>query len=218
VWSWLTHIVVALVLDSVSLKDLDSALGQFQALFDDGVPVSAGQLNCILSAAAERGDIHSMLFIVEEFKRLGLALDADSYSFVLETLGKHLYRADRVGEANETLIQDCLEKASGFLSMMEEHEVLPTPHIIREYVELLCQAGEFDTATEVVLEALESGDAVNHKTVYKVAMACADRHQFDAARNLANRLSKTLPELLKTIDKKEVEAATSRTIVELKLQ
>jgi hypothetical protein len=191
---------------SVSLNNLDLALGHFQRLYQDGAAVSTGQLNCILSAAAERGDLNSMSFIVEEFSNLGLEMNADSYSFALEALGKHLSRSRKVDDPDESVVRDCLEKSSGLLSAMEESGVLPSPHIIREYVELLCQADEVETATEVVLDVLNDGGEVNNKTIYKVAMACADAHNFAAARSLANHLCDSLPALLGNIDRKEEEA------------
>ncbi|GKY96436.1 hypothetical protein MPSEU_000603100 [Mayamaea pseudoterrestris] len=187
------------------LENVDLALGQLQTSYQDGSPVSTEQLNCVMSAMAERGDVHCVSFVIDEFKRFGLEMDADSYSFALEGLGKHLYRVRKVGEPSEDVLRDCLEKASEYLSAMEDAEIVPTAHIIREYVELLCQADEVDTANEVVLEALESGGLVNHKTVYRVAMAQADLGNFVAARSLASTLSETLPELMDKVDRKEFE-------------
>ena len=197
---------------SESLEDVDLAMAQLQSSYENGSPISTHQLNVVMSAMAERGDIRCISFIVEEFKRMGLEMNADSYSFALEALGKHLYRAGKVDRPSASIIRECLEKASEFLSNMEEAGIVPTPHIIREYVELLCQAGEVDTATEVVLEALESGGDVNNKTVYKVAMVQADLHNFEAAKRLPNHIQETFPVLLINITRKESEVLHSADV------
>jgi hypothetical protein len=193
---------------SDSLENVDLALGQLQSSYQAGSPISTEQLNCVMSAMAERGDIYCISLIVDEFKRVELEMNADSYSFALEALGKHLHRVRKVGEPSESVLRDCLEKASEYLSAMEDSDIVPTAHIIREYVELLCQANEVDTAADVVLEAIEGGIPVNNKTVYKVAIALSELQNFDAARSLANKLRETLPELLENIDRKEFEKLT----------
>lgn len=181
------------------------ALRHLQSMYREASLISVNQLNCIMSAVAERGDINTTLFISDEFKRLGLEMNEDSFSFVLEALGKHLYRSRKVEEPDDDVLNNCLEKASFFLSMMEERGIIPTAHIIREYVELLCQANEVATATQVVLEAVENGVPVNNKSVYKVALASAEAHNFVAARRLAGHLGDALPELPSMIDRREHE-------------
>lgn len=185
---------------------MDLALNHLQSLDQDEIVLAAEHLNCIMSAIAERGDLTCLGYILDEFDRLGLSLNADSFSFAMEALGKHLYRARKQGVPSQDTIRACLEQASQFLTAMDESGVAPTRHIIREYVELLCQADEVDAATEVVLESLDNGGDVNDKTLYRVAMAQAEQSNFDAARKVAAHLSERLPEVVHNINRIEHES------------
>ena len=141
--------------------------------------------------------------MVHDFPQYNITRDADSYSFAFEALGKGLLRARRKSGA-EVLTEKFLRNAETLLSMMEEDGVQPTHHIIREYVELLCQAGQIDTATEVVLDAASitpvgtsssssssNEPLLNTKTIYRVAMANCRIGQFDTARKVAGLSSTT---------------------------
>lgn len=181
---------------------------------DEGFHVSVGMLNCILSGAAERGDIDRTIFILEgEFPRNNLNPNADSFSFAMETLGKHISRRTR-NPAGPELMASCLDQATEFLNMMEENGIAPTQHIIRDYLELLCRANEVDTATEIILEELSTSSTspivlVSTKAVHCVAMANAKLGNFEIAREIAALASTTntdetaLPFLSESITKEE---------------
>ena len=166
------------------------AMEELKIVRSNGVAVSAGMLNCILSAAAERGDIDQVVSILEEFPKNNLQPDADSFGYALESLGKHLHR--RSSTAPASVIADCLDQADSFLAAMEEDGIAPTGHIVRNYVELLCITGQLDIATDIVLEeasSREGGDGarvVNSKAVHCVAMANAKRGNFRDARRIVS--------------------------------
>jgi hypothetical protein len=193
-------------------RNLDIAMKVLKDLRKNGFHISASMLNAILSGGAERGDIDRSLSLLDEFPRNDVRPDADSYSFALEALGKHLSRRTRK-PAGPEVQSYCLETASSILAMMEDQGVAPTHHVIREYVELLCQTGQVDVATGVVLDSieLETGDAedglmplVNNKVIYRVAMANAKQKKFDEARRLAGCSSEPIPWLLRAIEMNEL--------------
>jgi len=154
-----------------------------------------------MSGSAERGDIDRTVALMEEYSRNDVKPNADTFSFALEALGKHLYRRT-VHKPNQRLMVSVLEKADSLLTRMEEMGIAPTHNIVREYVELLCQTGDVKTATDVVLENLDKG-LVNSKAIYCVAMANAKRMDFEIARKLAVSGSEPLPFLIENIDKEE---------------
>jgi hypothetical protein len=178
----------------------------------NGFHISTCMLNAILSGGAERGDIDRSLSLLDEFARNDVRPDADSYSYALEALGKHLSRRTRK-PAGPDVEGQCLETAGSLLTMMEDQGVAPTHHVIREYVELLCRTGQVDVATGVVLDSmgLESADEedgpmplVSSKVIYRVATANLQQKKFDVARRLASCSSEPIPWLLRAIEKQEL--------------
>jgi len=174
----------------------------------DGLTVSAGMLNALLSGSAERGDIDRVMQILAEFPRHNVSPDADSFSFALEGLGKHLARRKR-NPAGPELMESCLNHANSFLTMMEDSGIAPTRHIIRDYVELLCRAGDVTTATNVIKEESTSpgpGESVVcSKAIYCVAMANVREGRLDSAREIASWSSEPMPYLLEKIDREQLE-------------
>lgn len=182
--------------------NLDAALEHLKHLRMKGGKISPAALNVILSGGAERGDVDRTVFMLEEFDRSDVVQDADTYSFAFETLGKNIARRTR-NPASKEQIDSFLGMADSFLSAMEDRGIAPTHHIIREYVELLCLAGEVETATAVVTETLESKGAVNNKTIYRVAMANVAAENLEVARELAMSASEPLSFLLQSIKEAE---------------
>jgi pentatricopeptide repeat protein len=194
--------------------NLDIALAALKELRLNGLHVTTAMLNAIMSGAAERGDIDRTLSLLEEFQRNGVAPDADSYSFAMEALGKHLSRRTKT-PAGQRVKDQCLDTASELLTRMEDEGVLPTHHIIRDYVELLCRAGQVGVATDIVLESMELQTTDNEdspmplvtdKTVYRVAMANAKQKNFEVARQVAACSSEPLPFLWRAIEAREMGA------------
>lgn len=177
-------------------------MSDLKDLRQGGMDVTVAQLNVILSAGAERGDIDRTLAILEEYARNNLQPNVDSYGFAFEALGKHLKRRTRK-LPEPSLVVDCLSKADMFLTMMEENNVAPNHHVIKEYVELLCIAGEVETATSVVLDSVQTPGLVNSKTLYRVAMANAHQGQIDIARKMEALSAEPMPFLADAIAKRE---------------
>jgi hypothetical protein len=194
---------------SDSHKNLDFALDQLHQLRYDGKPVTSAGLNVIMSGAAERGDIDRILSLIQEFERNNVRMDADSFSFCFESLGKNLLR--RKHYSNDTdHVRACLIAAESFLTLMEEKDIAPDRHVIRNYVELLCEVGQIETASAVVLEAASEANLVCSKTIYRVAMANAKLRKFDVARQVAAcRTGEPLPLVLAGIEREEQQTITS---------
>ena len=181
------------------------ACNQVRELAREETCVTLAALNSIMSASAERGDTNTILSIWYDFDKYGVQPDADSFSFVFEALGKNLMRYKAKHKVPERHIQACILTAESFLGRMEDRGLEPTEHVIREYVEFLCQIEQIDTATEVVLDIAQQGGALNSKTIYRVSMANAKLRRFDMARKIAECQGDTaLPMLTNSIEREEL--------------
>ena len=138
-----------------------------------------------MSGAAERGDVDRVLTLLQEFGRSNVVPDAETFSFCFESLGKNLRQRSRNPRTQDHLTA-CLVAAERFLTMMEERDIAPTHHIVREYVELLCLAGQVSTATSVVREVATVPGLLGSKTIYRVAMANAQANHIDVAKDVAS--------------------------------
>jgi pentatricopeptide repeat protein len=184
-------------------KNLDFAFEQLRQLRQEGKPVTTASLNAMMSGAAERGEIDRILFLLQEFDRNNVEPDAETFSFGFESLGKNLRRRSK-NPGTQDHIDACLVAAESFLTMMDDRDIEPTHHIIRDYVELLCLVGQVDTATTIVLEAACEEGLLGSKTVYRVAMTNAKMQRFDIARQVAMcNKGEPMPFLLESIDQEE---------------
>jgi hypothetical protein len=197
------------------LKNLDFALWQVSQLKREGtIKISTSIMNVLMSAAAERGDIHQLLSLLKEFEVNSIAFNADTISFGFESLGKNLlYRRkynsgilDRSKAATRDHIDACMVVAHVLLNHMDDHQVKTTDHIIRNYVEFLCIAGHVDTATSILLEAVNETGLVSSKSIYRVAMANAKNFRFEVARHVAtcDRSSEPYQFLIDAINREEL--------------
>lgn len=195
----------------------------------DAVPFTPKALNVLMAAYAERGNVDITLNLLEEFYKNEMAPDVDSFTFALEAVGKATARMVKneklrmAPEKKARAIESYLSVADSILSRMEEPQgpegktIVPTNHLIRNYVEFLCLVKQVGTATDVVVDALEreaeSEDApniVDNKIILRVAIANAEEGNFDMARRLAASVSEPLPFMDAKIDKIE-ESLLSRT-------
>lgn len=136
----------------------------------------------------------------------GITPNADSYSFVIEALGRDIKK--RLKTKDHAYMQRNIEVADTILSMMEGEGTTPSTHVIRNYIELLCLAGESETATSVVEDYLSSGDpsvrkTVNNITIYRVATENAAQGNFEVARDLASKMTEYVPALDRRITSRE---------------
>lgn len=162
-------------------------------------------MNVITSAGAERGDIDRTMAMLEEFEHNNIEPNADTFSFCFEAIWKNLDRRTRKVPTEEFIVS-CLSEADNLLTMMEEKDISPSHHVIRDYVELLCRTSEVETATGLVYEALGNNSFVNNKTLYRTAMANLNIQNIDEARKLANFTSEPLPFLMNAIEAAECAA------------
>mmetsp|Transcript_35409 Transcript_35409/g.55120 ORF Transcript_35409/g.55120 Transcript_35409/m.55120 type:complete len:326 (+) Transcript_35409:1-978(+) len=160
-------------------------------------------LNVITSSYAERGNVQDALHVLDIMRRYGVKPNADSYSFAVEVLGKDMARRNKVNDF--AWVQRSLDTADAILTKMEEDETAPSPDVIRNYVELLCLAGELSTATAVVDDCFSNGRGclVNNKTLYRLATANADAGNFEIANRLASLTSEVIPILHRKIKEKQ---------------
>lgn len=185
---------------------IDEFLGLVRRKHDSGIAATVACLNIPLSAYAERGNIRRTEASMSDFSYFGLEPNADSFSFAMEALGKHVFRKN----ADDQLIKTVIEQADALLSEIENREIGPTHHIIRAYAELLCLTDDTETATHLVRLLLKNDRLLDNKTIYRVAMANIARHRFDLARQLANSGTEPMPFLLDNIKKEEELAQANK--------
>lgn len=174
-------------------------------------------LNALMSCYAERGEVHGVLQILETLRSNKLSPDENSYSFAIEVLGKNIHRWHK--NDNPGMVQENLDHADAILGMMEADGIPPSRDLLRNYVELLCIAGESETANMVVDDMLSyTPESVCSKALYRLAMANAEGGNFDRARYLASKITDEIPILLKKIRSRQqrfrhVDSMTKRAKV-----
>mmetsp|Transcript_57634 Transcript_57634/g.140778 ORF Transcript_57634/g.140778 Transcript_57634/m.140778 type:complete len:840 (+) Transcript_57634:48-2567(+) len=166
--------------------------------------LSLESLNLVLSCLAERGDTTDALDLLHMFQEYDIQPNHDSYSFVMESLGKEIHRlqlADPTNEHNSQCIRENLELAGSLLTEMEDHGLTPSAPVVRNYLELLCLAKEVVTATAIIDDLLggEFKDRVSNKSIYRVAIANVDAGNFDKASELEGQTTEFIPILFKKI-------------------
>jgi pentatricopeptide repeat protein len=159
-------------------------------------------VNALMSCYAERGDVSDVLFLLKTLRSNKLNPDVNSYSFAVEVLGKNIHRWGK--SSDPAMIQENLDHADSILGMMEADGILPSRDLLRNYVELLCIAGESDTANMVIDDMLSNTpESVCSKALYRIAMVNAERGDFDKARYLASLITDDIPILVKKIRSRE---------------
>jgi pentatricopeptide repeat protein len=170
-----------------------------------GSLLSLESLNVIMSGYAERGHTEQALEMLKIMEENNIQPNEDSFSFAIEVLGKDIHRRSLMGDTSH--VHRNLEFADLILTRMEEKGVEPSTFVVRQYVELLCQTGEIETATSVVDGCLSDDDnratIVCNKSLYRVALANADRGNFEKAKELAGKMSEEVPVLHRKIRSKE---------------
>ncbi|OEU15723.1 hypothetical protein FRACYDRAFT_136750, partial [Fragilariopsis cylindrus CCMP1102] len=166
---------------------------------------SLESFNIIMSSYAERGDPHDVAGILNVMIENDIKPNADSYSFVIEALGRDIKK--RLKMDDHSYKQRNVEMADTILSMMEEDNIAPTTHVIRHYIELLCLAGEIETATSIVEDFLSSSKdgntRVNNITIYRVAIENAILENYEVAKKLCSMTSEHISALHRKIASRE---------------
>ncbi|MGK3761534.1 MAG: pentatricopeptide repeat protein, partial [Bacillariaceae sp.] len=177
---------------------------------------SLESFNVIMSSYAERGDPHDVAGILDVMIENDIKPNADSYSFVIEALGRDIKK--RLKKDDNSYKQRNVEIADTILSMMEEDNIAPTTHVIRHYIELLCLAGEIETATSIVEDFLSSSKdgntRVNNITIYRVAIENAILGNYKVAKKLCSMTSEIIPALHRKIASREQRSSYVKHIEE----
>ncbi|KAL3919989.1 MAG: hypothetical protein SGILL_003479, partial [Bacillariaceae sp.] len=117
--------------------------------------LSLESLNVVMSGYAERGETKQTLDLLALMDQNNIQPNEDSYSFAIEVLGKDIHRRKMTDDPSH--VHRNLEIADKILTRMEGSGIEASSFVIRQYIELLCLAGEVDTATTVV-EKIVAGD------------------------------------------------------------
>lgn len=147
-----------------------------------------------MSTAAERGDVNGIIELYTLFSENNVEPNADTFSFAFEALGKRVRWVNQSRQKPPSLgeSETYIATADSFIQRMEDCNVKPTHHVIRDYVEFLCLMGQVETANSVVLGVAEEPSIVSSKTCYRLATANCRQQQFDVALEIA-QLQKDSP-------------------------
>ena len=164
--------------------------------------LSLESINVVLSSYSERGDPRDAVEILELMAENEIEANADSYSFVIEALGRDIKK--RLKSKDQDYIERNISIANTVLEMMEGAGMAPNTHVIRNYIELLCMGGEVDTATSIVEDYLQNSEhIVNNITIYRVASEQTQLGKFETAKALAEQMTEYVPALHRRIRSKE---------------
>jgi pentatricopeptide repeat protein len=207
-----------------NLHTIDNA---FQGLLDDQAVLggrgrdigsnlmSVESLNVLMSSYAERGETERIMSILDIMEDNGIQPNADSFSFAIESLGKDIHRRKKWSDT--AFLRRSLENVKTILDTMDDYGVPPSSDVIRHYVELLCLTGEVETATSMVEELIadnSNASSVNSKTIYRVALANAEKGDLRRANELASKMSEYIPILHRKIRSRAMRLAALEVIDE----
>lgn len=167
----------------------------------NGCRPSLVSLNVIMSACAECGDVErtfSVLF--DDFPRYNIEPNEDSFSFAMEALAVNA-RAQEAAFDKKSL----LEAAEDLLDMMSARNVAVDRHVFHEYIRVLLNSGDLETATASTFDVIgtKAFEVDNKTIVILINSLCVASGSFDLARQLASLTTEPLPFLLKKIDRYE---------------
>jgi pentatricopeptide repeat protein len=186
---------------------MDSANEQVRQLALNGGKVTVSIINILLSACAERGDLGRAINLYLDFENYGLRPNADTFSFIFETLGKHMrgntHKRPRGQAYHERSTAALIVTAESFIERMEKHGVAATKELLHNYVEFLLCSNQLDKATSMVLDAVSSDIFLHSKTLYAVAMKNAKIQRFAIARQIANCETVVSRQLMRNIEREE---------------
>lgn len=174
---------------SFSARRVDNAHRLLTSQETEGTRISVSSLNVIMSACAELGDVDRAFATWDDFNTYNIEPNADTYSFLLEALAVNMSPLEKQDDAHR--MQDDapgrLDAASAILSLMEGNGVKKCQHCIGNYVQLLCNVGRLDAATEFLLDSVEKKELVGNRILCIVAKNNAKAGNFDIARLLASK-------------------------------
>jgi len=134
-----------------------------------------------------------------------VSANADTYSYILEGVGKALFTMlhdqNTTDSFREYAINRALGQAQDLLDEMEERNIIPSHHVVRQYVELLCTVGDIETANTMVLDYLQStndpttweGDSqieMSSRSIYRVARANLESGNPEMAQEIGKYCSR----------------------------
>lgn len=171
--------------------------------------VSLETLNAMMSFCAYRGDVANVFYILQSMRSRNINPDIHSYSFAMEVLGKHILTWDKSPTPYE--LQENLDLARNILDDMEKDGILLSRDLLRNYIELLCVAGESAMANLVVDDVIrDSPDLVCSKTLYTLIKANVDNGDFERAKMLAGQIRDDIPTIWNMIRREQQRYNRSR--------
>jgi len=169
--------------------------------YGDSSKMSLASLNTILSACSELGDVDRTFAMFDEFVANGFKPTLDSFSFLFEALAVDMDPNRQLDDSCLKDVESRLDAAGSVVSVMEQHGLALCEHALHEYVQLLCNTGDVESALSYVSEALDSNQRVLSKTLLVLASACGNAGYVDGARYLASKIGEPWDFLLKRINR-----------------
>ena len=162
-----------------------------------GEPINLASLNLVMTAWAERGDDKQCRALLNQFEDFGLKPCIYSYGCIIESLGKAM--ACRTYSRNQ-LEARCVRTADEIMGELERWNIAPDRNFVRQYVELLLQFDQVETANEVLDSMLGTKGLVDNRTLYRVATANIKTGNLVKARWYSVRGTESMPFLQSKID------------------
>ena len=183
----------------------------------EGTQITASSLNCILAACARLGLVDDAFSTFDEFEKKGIAPNADSFSYLLETLLKDLRNLkskqatkkekmkqedtnSNEGVSSFNVLGSQLEAAEAILSMMKDVEIEQTPQTLHPYTGILNYFSKAEKAKECIIDASTKNINILFQTFEDIAMHFVRLGDVASAREVCDLMIK----VANTKDKRDV--------------
>jgi len=144
-------------------------------------------MNILIIGHGMRRDINNAFFVFEEFARLNLKPDANTFSFLMEALyidtkSRFPIEAGQQPKCNPEDVNDVIAAVQIVLDSIGESGVKKTKSFYYEHIRLLYTLGLLEEAKLVLEEAISTGTPVPMNTLFMMASKFALLGDFESAR------------------------------------
>ena len=144
-------------------------------------------MNALIIGHGMKRDIDNAFFVFENFARLNLRPDANTFSFLMEALyidtkSRFPLEAGTQPTFNPQDVDDVVAAAQIILDSIDESGVKKTKSFFYEHIRLLYTLGLLEEAKSAIEEAVSTGTAVPMASLFVLASRFALLGDFESAR------------------------------------
>ena len=144
--------------------------------------LSSSAMNCLLLGFGMRKDLDSAFEVFEDFTKLNLTHDENTFAFLMESLW--LSVKDQVAPGDDD-IDDVLAIAETIIGSMQLAGVERGSRFIYDHIRLLCLLKKFDDAKLILEEAIMDRIPIKTGNIIMIATGYLDRGDVESAREVA---------------------------------